>query len=75
MEDYLQPHIATSWCKARKLPVIEDAAQRQLVQIAEKLREAIYGDEESIPREVRVYYQALKYIASVAGAPEAREWY
>jgi hypothetical protein len=75
MDDYLQPHRAASWCKARKLPVIENSLQRELVRIVTVLQKAIYADEESIPREVRVYYQALKYIASVAGAPEGREWY
>jgi hypothetical protein len=24
---------------------------------------------------VRVYYQSLKFIASVSGAPEGRDWY
>ncbi len=75
MEDYLRPHRAALWCKARNLPVIENALQRELVRIAAALQRAIHAGEESIPHEVRVYYQALKYIASVAGAPEGRGWY
>ena len=30
-ENHLQPHKATSWCKARRLPVIEPALRSQLV--------------------------------------------
>jgi hypothetical protein len=72
MEDYLHPNRAASWCKARNLPVIENALQRELIRIAAALQRAIHADEELIPHEVRVYYQALKYIASVASAPAGR---
>jgi len=74
-DDYLKPQEATAWCKARKLPVINRALQRELVRIAEATRQAIYDDNDSIPRDVRVYYQALKYVAAVAGAPEGHKWY
>lgn len=74
-DDYLQPQKATAWARKRKLPAIEQGQQRELVRIAGAVYQAIRDDEDSPPREVRVYYQALKFIASVAGAPECREWY
>jgi hypothetical protein len=74
-DDYLQPQKATAWSRKRKLPAIEQGQQRELVRIASAVYQAICDDEDSPPREVRVYYQALKFIASVAGAPECREWY
>ena len=73
--DYLIPPKATAWCKARKVPVINEALQRELVRVAEAAVRAIHDDDGEIPREVRVYYQALKYVAAVAGAPEGRKWY
>jgi hypothetical protein len=39
------------------------------------VEQVIYADKKSPPPEVRVYYQALKFIASVAGVPEGKEWY
>jgi hypothetical protein len=74
-DDYLQPQKAAAWNKSQKVPVIDAAMRTELVRIAKAVEQAIYDDEKSIPREVRVYYQSLKFIASVAGAPEGRKWY
>jgi hypothetical protein len=74
-DDYLQPQKVAAWCKARKLPVIDHALQRELVRIAQATVQAIYDDDKEIPRDVRVYYQALKFVAAVAGAPEGRGWF
>ena len=75
MEDHLHPQEAAAWCKDRGLPAIAPTLRRELVRIAKAVQQAIYEDEELIPREVRVYYQALKYISTVAGAPEGKQWY
>ena len=76
MTDYtLQPKKATAWCQAKRLPSIPAATQRELVRIAAAVYQAIIDSDDSPPPEVRVYYQSLKFIVSVSGAPEGRDWY
>jgi hypothetical protein len=46
--------------QARKLPMIEPAMRNELGRIAQAVIQAIDDDEGSMPREVRVYYQARR---------------
>ena len=75
MDDGVQPRTARAWCQARGLPALDPRLQRDLARIVQAVQQAIFDDADSIPRDVRVYYQALKYILAVAGAPDeqARE--
>jgi hypothetical protein len=57
------------------LPAIDKDVQKELVRVALAVEQAIYADDASPPPEIRVYFQALKYIAAVSGAPECKKWY
>jgi len=72
MDDRVQPQKARAWCQARGLPALDPPLQRNLARIVQAVQQAIYDDADSIPRDVRVYYQALKYILAVAGAPDGQ---
>ncbi len=72
MDDGVQPRMARAWCQARGLPALDPPLQRDLAHIAQAVQQAIYDDADSIPRDVRVYYQALKFILAVAGDPDGQ---
>jgi len=72
MDDGVQPRTARAWCQARGLPALDPPLQRDLARIAQAMQQAIYDDADSIPRDVRVYYQALKFILAVAGDPDGQ---
>jgi len=57
---------------ARDLPALEPPLQRDLARIVQAVQQAIYDDADSLPRDVRVYYQALTFILAVAGAPDGQ---
>ena len=70
--DELSPQKVAAWLRAHKLPHLEAGVRHELLTMARAIEEAIRDDERSIPREVRVYYQALKYILHVADVPPKR---
>ena len=72
MDDGVQPRTAQAWCQARGLPALDPPLQRNLVRIVQAVQQAIYDDADSIPRDVRVYYQALKFVLAVAGASDGQ---
>ncbi len=62
----LDAAVAAKWCKKHKIPPVPLDMQRGLLNLSKILLEALREAPDMPPAEVRVCYQSMKLIVSVA---------